>query len=281
MVTELIKAIFRELSNDINRDLLVMFGNLFSAPVAVLQVPAFITLQQIAAGLALGGLSAAIGWQALRRIWLSMDGASDTPPEVLIRRGLTAGLTVTAVSLLGWGAASIAESFRSILIAFGVDFSYLTFFFIPNGGLAYLLLNLVFIGGALVLLLQRAQLYMEFAVLMIIGPLAAVALVADENPAPWAAWKREMIAICITPLLQLMLFILFARVIGHSPTTEISLGQWISGFSLLALLWRMPRWARQFTATTGTGHAVAGAGVSVGRMAVMTQIARAAITKGV
>jgi hypothetical protein len=251
---------------------------LFSSPLAALEDPWIQFFVKLTMTIAVACLPVLITYQAVRRMLESLDGTNATPPEVLVRRSLNAGVAVTGVALFGWLAGTFADYARELLGAMPVKFSFLETFFIgPNAtsGLAGLLLMMVFLIGAGLVVIQRAILGAEFAVLMIIGAFLGLQKVGEDRPHGWQLWKREVVAVCITPVLQLLLIYLFAiRVMGQAhpdPFTgaaNIDLGSWVDAFAMLYLLWNMPRWARQFTYSTGVGHTLAGGVAGVTRLAV-------------
>ena len=272
-VLEAMKFIADDLARSYADDLWTSFSTLFSSPVAVLQDPWIEFFIKLAVTIAMGCLPVLITYQAVRRMLESMDGSSTIPPEVLVRRSLVAGVAVTGVALYGWFAGTVADHLRELLGALPLQISFLEIFFLgndPTSGLAGLLLLLIFLVSAALVVVQRAILSAEFSMLMIIGAFLALQKLSDDNPQAWQLWKREVVAICITPVLQLLLIFLVALRLGAGHASE--LGKWLEGFAMLYLLWNMPRWARQFTYSTGMGHAVAGAAAGATRMAVISMM---------
>lgn len=269
-ILDALKFIAKDLSGAFAADLWDAFSTLFSSPIAVLRDPWIEMLIKLAVSIAIGCLPVLITYQAVRRMLDTLDGTSVTPPEVLIRRSLGAGVAVTGVALYGWFAGTLADKLRDVLGALPFDVSFLETFFLssdPTSGLAGYLLLLVFLGCAGLVVIQRAILAAEFSVLMIIGAILALQKISSDNPQAWQVWKREVIALCITPVLQLLLLYLVAMRLGVRKPTELV--KWLEGLAMLYLLWNMPRWARQFTYSTGVGHAVAGAAAGASRLAVI------------
>lgn len=272
----LLRFVLADLTGEYSNQLWALFAQLFSSPVAVLNDPTVQRLQQIAAMIALGALPAIVAWAALKRMFETMDGTCTTPPEMLIRRCITAGVTVTALSTFAWYAGTLGNYLRDVLAAFGVDISMLGLYFGTfGGGIAAGLLLLVFLIVTGIVILQRAVLTMEFTLLVICGAFMALTLATEENAQPWQVWKREIIAICVTPVLQLLVLLLFARrIAGVDPA---SVQRWIDSFALLYVLWNTPRWARQFTYKTGVGTNLAGAAGGIARLSIIRRL----FTKGV
>jgi hypothetical protein len=266
-ILEALKFIAQDLQGAFAQTLWTSFTKLYFSPVVALEDPTVQFLIRLAMTIALGCLPVLITYQAMRRVLESMDGTSVTPPEVLVRRSLNAGIALTGIALYGWFASTLADYGRELLGALPYNLSFLeTFFFSddPKATLAVWCLALVFLVCAGLVLVQRAILGAEFAVLMIIGAFLALQKVADDSPQGWQVWKREVTAICLTPVLQLLLLYLFAQ--RMSDGTTASLGRWLEAFAMLYLLWNTPRWARQFTYSTGVGHTVAGAGSAATRL---------------
>lgn len=245
-----------------------LFSKLFTSPIAVLEDQWIQFLIKMAMTIALGCLPVLIAYQAVRRVLESVDGQAFTPPEVLVRRSMQAGAALTGVALYGWFAGTLANLARDVLGALPLQVSFLETFFLgtdQTSGLAGVLMALVFLSCAGVVLIQRAILAAEFTILMIVGAFLALQKVGDDNPQGWQLWKREVTAICLTPVLQLLTVYLFAiRMKGAG--TSLTLTQWLEAFAMLYLLWNTPRWARQFTYSTGVGHTVAGAGAGAVRL---------------
>lgn len=244
------------------------FSKLFSSPIAVLEDRWVRFLIEMAMTIAIGALPVLITYHAVRRVLESLDGQSTTPPEVLVRRSLQAGAALTGVALYGWFAGTLADHAREVLGALPFKVSFLEVYFIPidmSSGLAGLLLALVFLCCAGVVVIQRAILAAEFTVLMVVGAFLALQKIGDESPQGWQLWKREVTAISLTPVLQLLTIYLFAiRLKGVGAT--LTLAHWLEAFAMLYLLWNTPRWARQFTYSTGMGHTSAGAGAAAARL---------------
>lgn len=257
-----------------------LFSRLFSSPIAILEDHWVQLLIRLAMATALGCLPVLITYQAVRRLIESADGQEMLPPGVLVRRSLSAGVAVTGVALYGWFAGSLADYLRELLGAVPLEVSFLEMFFLsrdPTSGLAGLLFILTFLTGAGLVIIQRIILAAEFTVLMIIGAFLALQKVSEDRPAGWQLWKREVTAVCITPVLQLLLVFLFMLRLGAGGAGGFT--RWFEAFGMLYLLWHMPRWARQFTYSAGVGDAIAGAAAGAGRLAVMQVMLRSAIKK--
>lgn len=261
--------LIEDMNGTYSNELWEWFSHLFGTPIAVLTHPTVRTLNGVALTIALTALAAAVAWKALRFIFETMDGTVSNTPQQLARRIFTAALAATSITLYVWYAATLADYLREVVAAFGIDVSLLLLFFetIQNGPLLVLILLLIFLIGAGVVTLQRAIYTVEFMLLIIVGPFLAISLLNEDNPMPWQLWKREVLAICMTPVLQFLVLTICIRTL--TGTDPASLGRWVQGFALIYLLWNMPRWARQFTYSTGVGGALAGATGSMTRFAVM------------
>jgi hypothetical protein len=278
-INSVLQFILADMAGTYSDELWRAFAGLFGSPLPILHDPTVSSLRAIAVSIALGALPAVIAWVALKQTLETMDGSSVTPPAVLIRRCLTAGVTVTAISLVAWYGGTFADYLRDVLGAYGLGISFLELLFkVFHGDLTLILLTLVFLLGVGAVILQRAVLGMEFTLLLIIGAFLGLTRVTDDNPLPWQVWKREMFAICLTPLLQLLILLLFARRLAG--VDAASFGRWLDSFALLYLLWHMPRWTRQFTYFTGIGGTVGGLGLEVGRIALMRHLIRSAAKGG-
>lgn len=278
-IQSVLQFILADMAGKYSDELWKAFSKLFGSPLPVLNDPTVTSLRSIAVSIALGALPAIIAWVSLKRTLEAMEGSSVTPPEVLVRRCFTAAVTVTAISLVAWYAGTFADHIRDILGTYGLGISFLDLLFkVFTDDLTLILLMIVFLLGVGMVILQRAVLGMEFTLLLIIGAFLGLTRVTDDNPMPWQVWKREMFAILITPLLQLLILLLFARRL--SGVDAASFGRWLDSFALLYLLWHMPRWARQFTYFTGIGSTIGGLGMEVGRMAIMRHLIRSAAKGG-
>jgi hypothetical protein len=273
--------VLNDLRGQVATNLWTTFSHLFSSPVAILQDPWVQFLISLAMAIALGCLPVLITYQASRRVLESADGQELLPPGVLVRRSVVAGLAVTGIAMYGWFAGTLADYLRDVLGATPLQTSFLELFFLsrdPTAGLAGLLLILTFLIGAALVVIQRIILSAEFTVLMIIGPFLALQKVAEDRPAGWQLWKREVVAVCIAPVLQLLILFLFMLRLGAGGAAG-GFTRWFEAFGLLYLLWHMPRWARQFTYSAGVGSAAAGLATGAGRLAVMQVMLRSAIKK--
>lgn len=256
------------------------FSTLFSSPIAVFQDPWIQFLVQLAVSVALGCLPVVITYQAVRRLLDSVDGAEMLPAGVLVRRSLSAGVAVTGVALYGWFAGTLADYFRELLGSMPLQISHLEIFFLsrdPTTGFVGLVMILTFLIGAALVVIQRIILAAEFTALMIVGAFLALQKVSEDRPAGWQLWKREVTAICVTPVMQLLLVFLFVLRLAQATTGGFT--QWLEAFGMLYLVWHVPRWARQFTYSAGVGSGIASVAAGAGRLAVMQMMIRTTVKK--
>lgn len=253
------------------------FSVLFSPPVAVLSDPLVQRLVTVSTGLVLGFLPVAVGWTALRETLARMDGTSTSPPEALIRRAVVTGMAVTGTTVLAWGLVTFAEQTRVVIGAVGLNINLLhQFFQLPtNPASTLLFLMLAFLIGGLLLVIQRAVITAEFTLLLAMGPVMAAGLIRESGSSTWTVWVRELISLLITPLIQMLVMLVFLTRWGNAGGV-LQVGDRVAALAFLYVLWKTPGWARQMVyAGTGAGAAVGGA-VAVTRLVVMRQLMRVA-----
>jgi hypothetical protein len=268
VVLDALKYVVLDLDRTFTNDLWTLFSDLFGSPVAVLSDPWVQWFIKLSVSIGVAALPVVIAYHGVRRTLDTLDGTEVMPAGVLVRRSLTAGAVLTGVALYGWFAATLADYLRDLLGALPLNIALIhAFFFVDEhtSKLAALCIFLMFLIGAGLVVVQRAILSAEFTVLMIIGAFLALGRVADDRPAPWLLWKREVVACCITPVLQLLLIYLCMIRLGGIGDPA-SFARWLQAFAMLYLLWNTPRWARQFTYAVGGGGGVGGmaAGVTAG-----------------
>lgn len=277
LVLDALKYVLVDLDKAYSNQLWQAFSQLFSSPVAVLDDPWVQWFSRLSANIALSALPVLIAYHAVRRTVESLDGTEVMPAGVLVRRSVTAGAVLTGVTLYGWFSGTIADYLTQLLGAVPLNMEIIHAFFgldEHTSTLAALSIAGVFLIGSALVVIQRAILNAEFMVLMIIGAFQALTLVGEDRPVSWQLWKREVVAICITPVLQLLLIFFFT--IGLAGLDPSSFSRWLQAFALLYLLWNTPRWARQFTYAAGGSGGIGGsaAGVVTGatRLVVMRRI---------
>lgn len=277
-VRGVLEFIIKDMAGSYSNELWQHFARLFGSPIAFIADPTLSRLQEIATIIALSALPGLLAFAVVRRLLTSWYGENREAPEALIVRAGVACVSVMGVSLYAWFMGTFADYLVDILGAYGLDISFLQLYFSHSGGgLTPLLLTLLFLIIAAVVAIQRAILGLEFGLLLILGRFIALKRFSDEGSEAWQTWKREIIACIITPVLQLLVLLIFAR--RMSGVDPASLGRWIESSALFYLLWNMPRWARQFSHTTGTGHSLAGAATGASRFVVMRTMMRAAIKR--
>lgn len=255
------------------------FSSFFSSPLAVLDHPLVSQLVQIAVACALGLLPAVVAWKALHETLARMDGAATTRPETLVRQALLAGVAVTGTSLTSWFIGTLADLARDVLAAVGLNINLLKdFFLLPYGApTTAILLILIFAIGAIILTIQRVVIAAEFTVLMCVGPLLAVGLMKEGGSSTWSIWLREVVSLMVTPVIQMLVLLLFIRYFtGSGP---LGLADRLFSLGFLWVLWNTPRWARQMIYQVGAGGMMVNAAMEAGRMAVMRKML-AATAKG-
>jgi hypothetical protein len=272
-VWEIVLYVLKMLAGEWSNQAWDWFSGFFSAPVIVLDDPLVVRLVHVAVGVTLGFLPVAVAWMATRETVARLDGAGTIPPELLIRRAMTAGVAVTATSAAAWFMTTLAEGARSILAAVGLDINLLQQFFAAPDELkvTLILLALVFVIGTVILVLQRYVIAAEFSVLLVMGPLMAAGLLRDDGRTAWNIWLREMTALLATPLIQLLVTLLFVRKFagGNAPP---DIAARLASLAYLWVLYNTPRWARQMVYSVGTGDALVSSAANVGRMLVMRQL---------
>ncbi len=248
------------------------FSFFFAPPLAVIQDPTVETLTQVAVAAALGALPAIIGWHVLRESLQRIDGAATMAPETIIRRAILAGAAVTGTSLAAWFIGTLADHAREVLAAVGLDINLLQdFFSFPLGAPPTLLMtSIVFIVGAIILTIQRVVITCEFTVLLCVGPLMALGLMREGGSSTWAMWLREVVSLVITPIIQMLVLLLFLRKFGGAGPLDMFDRAASLGF--LWVLYNTPRWARQMVYQVGTGGAAVNLMVQAGRAAAMKQM---------
>ncbi|MFZ5823449.1 MAG: conjugal transfer protein TrbL family protein [Bacillota bacterium] len=269
--------IIKKMTGEWSNQAWTWFSSLFSPPLAVLEDPVVVTLTQVAVAAAIGFLPAVVAWKALHETFARMDGAATMAPETLVRRTIITGAAVTGTSLVAWFIGTLAEHARNLLAAVGIDINlFEAFFFVPPAGpTTAVILTLVFLVGAIILSIQRVVIMAEFTVLICVGPLMAAGLMREGSGTTWAVWVREVVSLVLTPIIQMLVLLLFIRKYGGAGPMDMMARAASLGF--LWVLWNTPRWARQMVYQVGAGGAVVNAVGNMGRMAAMRYMARAAI----
>lgn len=275
---EAILFMARRWTHEMSADVWSFFGHFFAFPVAVVDYPLIQHLVRLAVVIALACLPVAIGVQVLKQIFDRADGSARTAPEELVRRIIVTGLAVTGTSTLAWFMVTLSGLVRDALTHIVANIDILSIFFASsfNGlTLTMLLLAILFVIGAIVLLIQRAILTAELTVLLVVGPIMAAGLIREGGGVTWGVWVRELTSVLVTPLLQYLITILFINVL-LDPTGDLTIAQQVAGLAYLYVLFNTPRWARQMVYQTGAGGALIGGAVQAGRMVVLRKI----MTKG-
>lgn len=253
------------------------FSKLFASPLAVLADPVVEKLTQVTIAAALGFLPVLVAWRALSETLARMDGTSNMPPEALVRRTMVTGIAVTGTSAAAWFLGTLADLGREVLAAVGLDINLMEEFFqMPlSAPSSVVIITLVFAVGALILTLQRAVITAEFTVLVCVGPLLAVGLMREGGSSTWQVWLREVISLLVTPLIQMLVLLLFIRNYA-SASGPLEIGDRLASLAFLWVLWNTPRWARQMIYQVGAGGMVVNTAMEAGRMAVMRKMLAAA-----
>lgn len=255
------------------------FSHFFAPPLAVIDDPIVATLVQVCVAAALGFLPVIVGWSVLRESLQRIDGAATMAPETIVRRAIMTGAAVTGTSLAAWFIGTLADYAREVLGAVGLDINLLeAFFSFPAGApTTVMMITLVFIVGGIILTIQRVVISAEFTVLLCVGPLLALGQMREGGSSSWAMWIREVLSLVITPLIQMLVLLLFLRKFGGAGPLDM-----IDRAASLAFLWVLyntPRWARQLVYQVGTGAAAVNMVAQAGRMAAMRQMVTM-VTKG-
>jgi hypothetical protein len=268
----IVTFVIRQLTGEWSDIVWQWFSRFFGAPVAIFDDPLVQRLVQVGIGVALGVLPVMIGWRALQEMLARMDGTSMAPPEALIRRGLTAGVAVTATSLAAWFMTSLAEQARGVLAAVGLDINLLRQFFDPTASATstVIMLTLAFLIAALILTIQRGVLAAELTVLLVMGPVMAAGLLKEDGASTWTIWVREVTSILLTPLIQMLVLMLFIRKWGNAGGV-LDIGDRLASFAFLYVLWNTPRWARQMVYSVGASGAVSSAAGTVQTIATLAK----------
>jgi hypothetical protein len=257
----------------------VWFSQFFSPPLAVIDDPAVQLLTHVTVAAAMGFLPVVVAWTALRETIARMDGASTMAPETLVRRAIVTGVAVTGTSLAAWFIGTLADLAREVVGAVGLDINLLKDFFLISMGAptTVMMMILVFIVGAIILTIQRIVIMAEFTVLVCVGPLLAVGLMREGSSSTWSIWLREVVSLVITPIIQMLVLLLFLRKYGGAGPLDMV--DRVASLGFLWVLYNIPRWARQMVYQVGAGGMVVNAAMSAGRFAMMRKMMSAA-TKG-
>jgi|GEM_PF-3361415 len=256
------------------------FSKLFGSPVAVIEDLTAQRLIQLTVAMVLAGLPVLIGWYVLKETLSRMDGTSTAPPEALIRRVMVTGVAVTGTSLMAWFLATLADRLRELLAGFGLQISLIQDYFFAPGSVtaSAVMLTLIFLICALILTVQRWVLAAELTVLTVIGPIMAAGLIRDGHSTTFNVWMREVVAVLLTPLIQMVVRQLFLRQFG-SNNGILEIGDRLASLAYLYVIWNSPRWARQMVYNVGAGDTVASAAGAAGRMAVARLLMKATFKK--
>lgn len=254
----------------------VWFSTFFAPPLAVLTDPAVQLLMQVAVAAALGFLPVVVAWTALSGTLARMDGASSMAPETIVRRTIVTGMAVTGTSLAAWFIGTLADHAREVLGAIGLDIDLIKdFFLFPMGApTTVVMITLVFIVGGIILSIQRVVITAEFTVLICVGPLLALGLMRERGSSTWEIWLREVTSLLITPIIQMLVLLLFLRKYGGGGPLEMM--DRVASLGFLWVLWNTPRWARQMIYQVGAGGMVVNAAMEASRFAVMRKMMAAA-----
>ncbi|HLO04547.1 MAG TPA: conjugal transfer protein TrbL family protein [Symbiobacteriaceae bacterium] len=277
-VWEIFRFVMAQATGDLSSEIWTLFSSFFAFPVAVTGSALVQRLVRFAVVVSLAYLPAAFGVQVLKQIFDRMDGSARSAPEELIRRVIVAGVAVTGTSTVAWFMLVLADLVHQALASIELRVNLLEIFFgNPNGfTLVMLFLQILFVVGAIVLIVQRAVLTAELTILLITGPIMAAGLIRENGQGLWGVWIRELTSVLVTPLIQFLTTILFIHIF-LDPTNVLTIWQQACGLAYLYVLFNTPRWARQLIYQTGTGSGVVGGASNAARMVVLRKL----MTKGV
>jgi hypothetical protein len=272
------KFVLSQATGDLSAEIWTIFSSFFAFPVAVTESSIVQRLVRLAVVVSLAYLPAALGVQVLKQIFDRMDGSARSAPEELVRRVILTGVAVTGTSTVAWFMIVLADLVRQALAGIDLPVNLLAMFFGNPGGftLVMLFLSILFVAGAIVLVVQRAVLTAELTILLITGPIMAAGLIRENGQGLWGVWVREMTSVLVTPLIQFLTTILFIHVFLDTGG-QLTIWQQAGGLAYLYVLFNTPRWARQLVYQTGTGSALVGGTANAARMMVLRKL----ITKGV
>lgn len=271
------KFVLAQATGDLSSEIWKLFSSFFVFPVAVTGAPIVQRLIRFSVVISLAYLPAALGVQVLKQIFDRMDGSARSAPEELIRRVIVTGVAITGTSTVAWFMLVLADLVRQALASIELRVNLLAMFFGDPQGftLVMLFLQILFVVGAIVLIVQRAVLTAEFTILLITGPIMAAGLIRENGQGLWGVWIRELTSVLVTPLIQFLTTILFIYVF-LDVDGALSIWQQAGGLAYLYVLFNTPRWARQLVYQTGSGSAIVGGTANAARMVVLRKL----ITKG-
>lgn len=271
------KFVLAQATGDLSSEIWKLFSSFFVFPVAVTGAPIVQRLIRFAVVISLAYLPAALGVQVLKQIFDRMDGSARSAPEELIRRVIVTGVAITGTSTVAWFMLVLADLVRQALASIELRVNLLAMFFGDPQGftLVMLFLQILFVVGAIVLIVQRAVLTAEFTILLITGPIMAAGLIRENGQGLWGVWVRELTSVMVTPLIQFLTTILFIYVF-LDVDGALTIWQQAGGLAYLYVLFNTPRWARQLVYQTGSGSAIVGGTANAARMVVLRKL----ITKG-
>lgn len=271
------KFVLAQATGDLSSEIWKLFSSFFVFPVAVTSAPIVQRLIRFAVVISLAYLPAALGVQVLKQIFDRMDGSARSAPEELIRRVIMTGVAITGTSTVAWFMLVLADLVRQGLAGIELRVNLLAVFFgdPKSFTLVMLFLQILFVVGAIVLIVQRAVLTAEFTILLITGPIMAAGLIRENGQGLWGVWIRELTSVMVTPLIQFLTTILFIYVF-LDVDGALTIWQQAGGLAYLYVLFNTPRWARQLVYQTGSGSAIVGGTANAARMVVLRKL----ITKG-
>jgi hypothetical protein len=279
-----LKGVLQGWNHELVQELWTEFAGILFNPLPLLTDPLVTRLQEVFMAVALGALPGVIGYQALRRIGEASLGASTVSASTIVRRAVTATITVTGISLFSYVASTLMKLAVDTITSLPSQVTVINMLFdltSTEGKITASFFFMVFLGAIGCLIVQRFVFQAEFTILLVVGLWIGVHRATTDESHPWQVWKREFVAILLTTVLQVLTLWLFAERLGNlseemKQTFLQTLSRWFQSGALVYLLWNTPRWARQFTYSVGTAHSVAGVAVSAGRLAMVKYMMSAA-----
>lgn len=242
-------------------------------PLPIVQYPAVQALQAVSTGVALAALTGLVVVYGTKGKVDTIDGTA-LPASMLVKNALWAGIAVAGINLVATFAAQMSSDAIGDLLGMNMQQLFAQAFSTSPVGaisatweLSQDLLGLLCVFAGLGLVVQKAIMTGEFMILLVTGPLFAISLMHGGRG--WSLWWRELVALAMTPVLQLLIIWLFCLQFLTGGGDASAIGNRIMSLGLLWLLMKMPRWTRAWVYVPNSngngGRAVASAALATAR----------------
>lgn len=239
----------------------------FRSPLVLSQDRMLQEAVSVCIDVALVALPVVAGLHYLRHLIQVAEGNSAISAGTQVRRIAQAVLAVAGSRLLLHSLGSLSNQAVEVLGAGGLGVSLLVLTFRADAG--FFLTLLLAVAFALAAF-RRMILEWQAALVLVQMTFAGIGFVADDRPPYWHGLWRQVVAIAITPPLQLLVLRLLIAWVGD----QSALSPWaFRALAGLYVLWKMPTWI-QNSFTTGVGTAFLEGSVGAAKQVMLRYLIR-------